>query len=478
MTGPALYSVLAPIYFELIQNRRTRAMSGSRASLFSLPQPVLEDYIVGRLPCDDVVRFWAAHPRFQTPGFWGRQYALRHRESAAHAAALGMVSSVWPLESGSRDEFGEEARFVMGRRRKTLEMKSPVHFVAFSPDGRTLASSSDYVQLWDAVTGAPKKVLLSAPNGVEGLAFSPDGSTLVVTVSQSRIVIVDAVTCAVRTLPGEAFALGRDEEEGCAEVLYYLRDHTVALKAFALSPDGRTVVARSHDHTALLVDAATGATKATLTGQLLTPESADYGRIEVVFSPDGRTLACGGANNFPVVMLWDVATGVLKARLMETHASLVFSPDSRTIATSCKGNTMLWDTETCALKATLGGCPSYDMAFSPDGCMVATCHVSKEARLWDAETGALKAMLGCDEPALSVVFSPDGRTLATCHEAPDYETDVSFVNLWDTATGALRATLSGSGEMMCDVVFSPDGRTLVAAADEGIHMWGVGRFVL
>ena len=134
---------------------------------------------------------------------------------------------------------------------------------------------------------------------------------------------------------------------------------------------------------------------------------------------------------------------------------------------------MLWDTETCALKATLGGCSSYDLAFSPDGCMVATCHVSKEARLWDAETGVLKAMLGCDEPANSVVFSPDGRTLATCHDAPDYETDVSFVNLWDTATGALRATLAGSGEMMCDVVFSPDGRTLAAAADEGVHTWGV-----
>ena len=467
------------VYAKQRQKTRTRAMSGPRASLFNLPQSLLEEHIVARLPANDVVRFWAAHPLFQTHGFWGRQYALRHKESAARAAALGVVSSVWPLESGSREEFGEEARFVMGKRRKTLvhnrwaDVGSEiVCSVAFSPDGRTLASSSYYIRLWDAVTGALKEdVPLDAENGMEALAFSPDGSTLVVTVSESRIVLVDTTTCAVRRLPGdleEDFALGVGEE-GRTSV-----DHPRLLNAFALSPDGRTIVARSRDHTALLVDGATGATKATLAGQKLTTESAGhFGRIGLVFSPNGRTLACGGADNFPAVMLWDVATGVLKARLIETYARLVFSPDSRTIATLQKGNTMLWETETGALKATLDG-SSYDLAFSPDGRMVATCPMDNGVRLWDAVTGALKATLVCGEPATIVSFSPDERTLVTCHEAPDYETDVAFVNLWDTATGALRATLLGSGEFsMGAVVFSPDGRTLVAAADEGVHMWGV-----
>ena len=50
--------------------------------------------------------------------------------------------------------------------------------MAFSPDGRTLASSSDSVRLWDLDTGQVVGNLHGHTDLVQSIAFSPDGQTL------------------------------------------------------------------------------------------------------------------------------------------------------------------------------------------------------------------------------------------------------------------------------------------------------------
>ena len=431
-------------------------MNDRRASLFDLPQCVLEEYILGRLPCNDVVRFWATHPLFQKPGFWERQCALRHKESAAHAAAMGVVSSVWPLESGNREEFGKQARFAMGKRCRMIPglwmAFNDQYALAFSPDGCTLATLADDVMLWDATTGALKATIVHGfPNGeylCSSLAFSPDASTLVVTKSKDFTVeIWDAAAYMARNTPE-------------------------ALAVFALSPDGRTIVARYrediHGH-ALLLDAATGVLKATLVGQQL------FSGEMVVFSPDGCTLAFGSSRSS--YALWDVATGVRKATLTDTHVDLgrlVFSPDSKTIIALFRNNVMLWDTGTGTLKATLNGHTGLQrftkLAFSPDGCMIAT----NTGMLWDAETGAPKT-LSRDEVYFTA-FSPDGRILATLvNMSEDKEAEESTaVQLWDAHTGALRAETSAgpASHWIFSVAFSPDGRTIAGICNnEHVWMW-------
>jgi WD40 repeat protein len=113
------------------------------------------------------------------PEFWEEQYAARH--AASSTAAAPKTPSVWPLERGNRQAFGEECLFVTGKTHKTLEgHKEAVRSIAFSPDGRTLATGSadGPAKLWDTATGALRSTLTGHTDLINSVAFSPDGRTL------------------------------------------------------------------------------------------------------------------------------------------------------------------------------------------------------------------------------------------------------------------------------------------------------------
>src|SRR5207248_2011885 len=152
----------------------------------------------------------------------------------------------------------------------------------------------------------------------------------------------------------------------------------------------------------------------------------------LAFSPDSKTLATGGYddNRDPVVQLWDVASGQLKATLkpsLNYLDSLAFSADGKTLATGGPGENspravLLWDLPTGQLKAVLKGA-SRDSGY---------------------DTAYYRAPLA---------FSPDGRTLATTSAD-----DNSQVLFWDVASKQVRATLRGHQDTVAALAFSPDGK--------------------
>ena len=154
--------------------------------------------------------------------------------------------------------------------------------VAFSPDGKTLASGDqDYaVMLWDLVTGELKRTLTGHEGWVESVAFSPNRK-LLASGSSDTIRIWDVKTgIHKRTFTG-------DWNEG---------------RSVAFSPDGELLASSGSmlNNAVHLWDVRTGVHKRILTGH------TDW-VFSVSFSPDGTTLASGGHDN--TVRLWDAKNG-------------------------------------------------------------------------------------------------------------------------------------------------------------------------
>lgn len=121
----------------------------------------------------------------------------------------------------------------------------------------------------------------------------------------------------------------------------------------------------------------------------------------------------------------------------------------------------------------------FSAAYSADGKTAATCGEDRTVRLWDTETGALRATLrprpatsalplkGHTEDENCVGLSPDGRLLASgCEDGS--------VRLWDLATETWQPLAPGHQGEVLSLEFSRDGRWLVTAGvDRAVRVWDV-----
>jgi tetratricopeptide (TPR) repeat protein len=192
--------------------------------------------------------------------------------------------------------------------------------VAFSPDGRRLAGSTDITaRIWDAATG--KQLLeVSHTKSVTCVAFSPDGRKLATGSQDKTARIWDAAT-------------GKQ----LLQVAHSGWLNWVCGVAF--SPAGLRLATCSHDKTARIWDATTGE-------QLL---EMRHGNLVdgVAFSPDGRRLATGGQDN--TARIWDAATGEQLLQMRGITAAdgargVAFSPDGRRLATG-DNKVRIWDVD-------------------------------------------------------------------------------------------------------------------------------------
>ncbi|MEG3896098.1 MULTISPECIES: WD40 domain-containing protein [unclassified Microcoleus] len=331
------------------------------------------------------------------------------------------------------------------KERNHLEGHSnSVNSVAFSPDGKTLASASsdNTIKLWNLQSQKPIATLTGHSNEVNSVAFSPDGLTLASASSDHTIKLWNLQSQKpIATLTG----------------------HSNSVNSLAFSPDGLTLASASYDKTLKLWHLQSQKPIATLTGH-------SNWVYSVAFSPDGKTLASASSDN--TIKLWNLQSQKPIATLTG-HSnwvwSVAFSPDGLTLASAGSDNTIkLWNLQSQKPIATLTGHSNSvnSVAFSPDGLTLASASRDNTIKLWHLQTQKpIATLTGHSNPVNSVAFSPDGLTLASASRD-------NTIKLWHLQTQKPIATLTGHSNEVYSVAFSSDGLTLASAAsDNTIKLW-------
>jgi WD40 repeat protein len=293
-----------------------------------------------------------------------------------------------------------------------LDPQGHIHALAFSPDGKHLFTGGGdrFLTCWRLDTGKPVRRLSGPEQAVLFVGLSPDGKALFAAEgfkdSPTRFRLWDA-----------------DSFQEIGRVTTDKNDITFAA---AVSADGKTLAAAVFSKLHLFN---------TTTLKEVGSMKLDAGVREVVYSPDGRTLAVVEAGDR--LRLWDL-----------THNKEI--PPERP-----------------PQQAPAGKNP----AFSPNGRLVAAYSPTERAVvLFEASTAErIGPVIRNLDQVRHIAFAPDGRSLAV-------STGEKTLRVWQIDTGAELYRFD-AGEATGPIAFSPDGKTLASAQAAGVLVWDVaGRF--
>jgi serine/threonine protein kinase len=266
----------------------------------------------------------------------------------------------------------------------------PVMAVAWSPDGRLIASASDdeTIQLWESHNGKSLATYLSGI--VRALAWARDSRYLAIGSKDKTVQIWD-------TRAGKLF------------VAY--TPHKLWVRAVAWSPDGRYLASSSDDNTIQVWDVTKGK-------PLMTYRGHSDSVCALAWSPDSARIASASDDN--TVHVWQAASGTLITSYRQHKdyvRAVAWSSDGKKITSGSWDHTVhIWDASTgnrvwtCREHTKL----VHNVTWQPGGSQIASAGKDKTVFLWNASNGdCLFAYHQHRGSVNALAWSPDGTRLAS-----------------------------------------------------------------
>jgi WD40 repeat protein/serine/threonine protein kinase len=372
--------------------------------------------------------------------------------------------------------------------------------VCVSSDGKRVAVGSavrdprigerSVIRVYDETTARELRNFRAWTTGVCSISFGSDSRSLISSGGHA-VQVWDTETgeeTARLNIPrwNESMALSADRRRvatGCTtgpklwdltstQGCRTFRGHRGVVNAVAFSPDGQSVATGGADETLVL--------RRVTDGHVYweAPHPGEWkGIIAVAFSPDGRQIA--SASRDGAVRLWDAKTGAVARRLPQPDATCVaFSPDSRHLATAAfDGVVKIWNAHSGdeVLSIHFNDGPLWGLGFSPDGSHLTMAGRNGQIAVCDAETGRrVTTMTGHVSEVTALAYSPTRPVIATA-------SGDRTVRLWDAQTGREISKLQGHNLKVTAIAFSPDGDRVASTSDDGtVRLWDslTGREVL
>ena len=474
------------------------------------------DEILASASSDVTIKLWSLGDgklinTFDSPGTFVYDVAFSFDGKTLISAAPWGLISLWDVESGDVIKmeskvrgnhfavspqkeliaaFGHNDPFILldfsGQEVITLEKEVKVgRDLAFSPDGKILASASDdtpedfgtdyTLKLWDTTSGELLHILEDA-GGYYNISFSPDG-TQVAAATSDKVKLWDIES-------GQEIGIITDQpdisgKEGFGKSFIY---------DFAWSPDGKTIAL--HTFSALsLIDIYTHEEIVLASGaELHFTGTGHY----ITFSPDGKMLAVSYGEE---VKVYDIESQQALFTLddfgeKDEYKILVFgvafSPEGDYLATALglgwglpPGSIRIWDVASRSLlqEFGIGNQPAiHDLTFNKEGNLLATIDAGGQVRIWNFPEGTdVLTFTGTGTSGygdgIAVAFSPDGRLLAAGGRS-DWSGFDPELHLFDSSSGDLLFDLEGHRSTIFSLAFNKDGNLLASASDDGtVRMW-------